>query len=266
MVPVFLAATGLAGLWWFVPPTLVAVLVCGALAPWYARGMRAERERVAARKADALHLPERPGALAVLLGVVVLRSFASVGVTAFLPFFYMNVLHFSVGAAMTFTFVYMLAGGIGTLAGGLLSDRIGTRRLMIWSLLASAPLLALLPHVRGALAVMVLIALGIIIFSPFSAAVVLAQRCLPRRIGLASGLNIGLAIGAGGLAAAFLGQIADRFGVPVVLEGLVLVPLAASALALALPRDLAAPVPTPAGRAAERESAAVNAPDSGPGL
>ena len=234
MVPLFLVSTGLRGLGWFIIPTLLATALCAHLIPWYHGHAKAEHARRAT-------LPGENNALglATLMTVTTLRSWTSVGVVAFLPFFYMNVLHLPLGRSLLFSFCFVVAGAIGTLVGGLVSDRIGYKRLLICSLAASAPFLWFLPQARGAVAVAVLIVLGLILYAPFSASVVFSQLLLPRRIGLASGLNIGFAIGAGGLAAALLGAAADRFGIEPVFRAMFVMPILGALTALLLPNDRA---------------------------
>ncbi len=63
--------------------------------------------------------------------------------------------------------------------------------------------------------------------------VLVAQDALPGRVGLASGVVIGLAVGIGAGMTSLLGLLADAHGVEVALEALTA--LAALALATALP-------------------------------
>ena len=55
---------------------------------------------------------------------------------------------------------------------------------------------------------------GFLIILTFSITVVMSQEYLPSRLGFASGVSLGLAIGFGGIAAAGLGVIADAYGLP----------------------------------------------------
>jgi len=65
--------------------------------------------------------------------------------------------------------------------------------------------------------------------------IVMGQEFLPGRIGLASGVTIGLSVGMGGVAAPLLGILADSDGLRSVFELIVVFPLAALLLSLALP-------------------------------
>ena len=54
------------------------------------------------------------------------------------------------------------------------------------------------------------IPIGLILASAFSAILVYAQELVPGRVGMISGLFFGFAFGMGGIGAALLGQLADH--------------------------------------------------------
>jgi len=58
---------------------------------------------------------------------------------------------------------------------------------------------------------------------------------MPRNVGMASGLIVGFAIGAGGIGATALGWIADHWGLPSALWISALTPVLGCLLALILP-------------------------------
>ncbi len=176
-----------------------------------------------------------PGAIALLIFIVALRSWAQLGFTTFLPFYYVDYLKadpHSVGFPL---FVFLGVGVIGTVVGGPLADRWGARRFMVWGFLAAAPLGVLFLLTRGAVSLLLLGLFGGVLISTFTISVVLGQYYLPGNTGLASGLIVGFAIGTGGLAVTLLGWIADHYGLPVVLWIAALMPLACFAAAVFLP-------------------------------
>jgi len=65
---------------------------------------------------------------------------------------------------------------------------------------------------------------------------VMSQEYLPRHIGMASGLSIGLSIGLGGVAAVFLGAVADAVDLRAALYLCAAAPVVGLLLALRLPR------------------------------
>jgi predicted MFS family arabinose efflux permease len=81
--------------------------------------------------------------------------------------------------------------------------------------------------------------LGFVLVSTFTVSVVLGQAYMPRNPGMASGMIVGFAIGAGGLGATALGGIADRWGLASALWISAVMPLGAFVAALFLPEPRA---------------------------
>ena len=108
--------------------------------------------------------------------------------------------------------------------------------MLIGSTLAQIPLLlAFMLAPSGILAGLLMAGIGFVTVMSFSVSVVMGQEYLPSRLGIASGVTLGLAIGIGGVAAAVLGVIADESGLGTVMWTIALLPLASLALALTLP-------------------------------
>lgn len=163
--------------------------------------------------------------LAALLGVVLSRSTISAGVTTFLPLYYISYLHGSELYASSLLTVFLAAGAIGTLGGGILSDRYGSKRIMLWSILPISLLLYLFKITAG-IGVFVILALTSALLScAFSSTLVLAQQMMPGNIAIASGLTIGLSVGLGAMGVVALGKIADLWSMPVVFDVLAFLPL-----------------------------------------
>jgi predicted MFS family arabinose efflux permease len=80
--------------------------------------------------------------------------------------------------------------------------------------------------------------LGLLVWS-FTASVALGQAYMPSNPGMASGLIVGFAIGAGGLGVTALGLVADHWSLMASLWISALIPLAGFALALFLPEPCA---------------------------
>jgi FSR family fosmidomycin resistance protein-like MFS transporter len=77
--------------------------------------------------------------------------------------------------------------------------------------------------------------IGAATVATFSVTVVMGQEYLPNRLGIASGVTLGLSIGLGGAGAAVLGALADEYGLRTALEIVAVLPLPALILALTLP-------------------------------
>lgn len=133
--------------------------------------------------------------------------------------------------------VFLLAGAAGTLVGGPLADAVGRKPVLMGSLALAAPLMWLVGHVSLSLLPVVLAAAGFVVVSSFSVSVVLGQELLPNRVGTASGIILGTAVGSGGVGVTLIGWLADLFGLRVALAALAMLPAAGVVLALGLPDE-----------------------------
>jgi FSR family fosmidomycin resistance protein-like MFS transporter len=142
---------------------------------------------------------------------VTLRSWVYVSLITFLPmFFQIKGVDLKSGSLMLTVF---LAGGAAAgLYGGHLSDRIGRRIVIAASSLIYPFLAGLLIEVGEPWLWLLSVASGAALLASFSVTIVLAQELLPRHVGLASGLVLGLSFGTGGLGTALSGYLADMIG------------------------------------------------------
>ncbi|HET7855015.1 MAG TPA: MFS transporter [Gaiellaceae bacterium] len=177
---------------------------------------------------------DRPGALALLLGVIALRSVAWFGLVTFVPLWEVSLGHSKAYGNQLLT-IMLLAGGLGTLAAGPLADRIGLRPVLIASIAATAPLTLVFVAVGGLVGTAALALIGACVVGTFGVTMVMSQEYLPRHIGMASGLSIGMSIGLGGVAAVALGALADAVDLRTSLYVCAAVPVLAVALGAFLP-------------------------------
>jgi MFS transporter, FSR family, fosmidomycin resistance protein len=224
---------GLRGSLGMLVPSLVMALVLLAVLPSLAGAAR-PRPVAAVNGAPAVGA-NMPGAMALLVFVVTVRAWTSLGFTTYVPFYYIDVLGADPRVVGPLLFVFLGAGALGTLAAGPIADRWGARPFVQWVFLAAVPFGLLFLGTSGVTAWVALGLFGAVLTSSFSVSVVLGQAYLPRSAGMASGLIVGLAIGTGGVGVAILGGIADRFGLPATLWLLALLPLVGFVAARFLP-------------------------------
>jgi FSR family fosmidomycin resistance protein-like MFS transporter len=216
-----------------VPGLLVAALIAAVLPTLVARAPGRPTSVAGLRSGAAT---EMRGAMALLIGVVTIRSWTQLGLVAYVPFYYVDILKMDARVVGPLLFAFLGAGAVGTLLCGPVADRVGHRRYITCTLAAVTPLLALFLWQAGGLVSTVCLTLaGFILVSSFSITVALGQSYLPRRLGMAAGLIVGLAIGTGGVGVAVLGWIADHFGLLASLRLVVVLPLAGFVIALFLP-------------------------------
>lgn len=171
--------------------------------------------------------------LSTLCLLITLRSWGYSGLIIFIPLFLLDQ-----GVAFALTgralFVFLLFGASGGLLGGHLSDRVGRQQVIAVSLLAFPFLMVPALALAGPSRWLFLALAGMNLLASFSVTVVLAQELLPQRLGLASGLTLGLAFGAGGMGVAISGVMADLFGLRASMWILVMLPGLGGLLALRL--------------------------------
>jgi FSR family fosmidomycin resistance protein-like MFS transporter len=232
LLTVLLTTYGLAGsLGMLVPGLLVAALLTAVLPRLSAPAPTVARDRASAAGARTL-----VGAMGLLILVVAIRSWTQLGFTTFMPFYWKDVLHGDPRLVGSLLAVFLGAGAIGTLAAGPVADRVGVRRYVVSVFLLATPLAVSFLFVTGGPLVFVLLALlGFVLVSTFTVSVVLGQAYLPRNPGMASGLIVGFAIGAGGVGASALGWVADHWGLTAALGISAVMPLAGFLVALFLP-------------------------------
>jgi FSR family fosmidomycin resistance protein-like MFS transporter len=155
--------------------------------------------------------------------VVTLRSWAYLSSITYLPLFMQEQGHPLTTGSLVLT-VFLAGGAAAGLYGGHLSDRVGRRRVIIVSLLLYPVFMSLMILSSGPVLWFLAAASGAALLASFSVTIVLAQEILPRNLGLASGLILGLGFGMGGLGAAVSGWIADMIGLYKTVWILALVP------------------------------------------
>ena len=177
----------------------------------------------------------RPYHLIFLLSLVVLRVMAAASLTAFLPTI-QRLRGFSLIAAGSSFTVFMACGALGGLTGGILSDRVGRKPIILASFLLIIPAFLAFLLFRGPLSFLILAILGFLFFLSEPACIVLAQEMAPQKARTASGLVMGMAWGMAGLGVLGTGALADFVGIERALSYLLLLPIGGLALSFFLPR------------------------------
>lgn len=189
-----------------------------------------------AESAPAAGGRNRWGAQLLVLGIVSLRTFFQFSIVTFLPVLYSILTGEESSTGGYLLTVYLVAGALGTVVGGPLADRYGVKPVLVITLALLAPLHLIMLQVEGLWMPIVLAVQGFVLVSTFVMTVVLSQNYLPDNLALASGLNVGIGIGMGGIGAYLSGLAADTFGLVPALRMLALLPVAAAIMGALLPR------------------------------
>src|SRR5699024_2174021 len=175
-------------------------------------------------------------ALLLLIFLVFARTWYQNAISNFYQFYAIETYGLTIAQAQIYIFTFLLAGAIGTFLGGPFADRFGKRNVILFSLLAPAPLAILLPFVNAWIAIILLCFIGLFLMSSFSVTVVYAQELVPGKIGTMSGLIVGLAFGMGAIGAVAIGSFIDFAGLTTTMILVSILPLL-GILTFLLPSD-----------------------------
>ncbi len=224
---------------YFTSVAVVAIVVLTYIARWYQKQLLSYS--TATRKTNhvsqySTRSNQITFAIILLIILVFARSWYGAAITNFYPIFVIEEYGITIEKAQIFIFIFTVAGVIGTFLGGPLADIFGKRNMIFFSMLGSAPIALLLPHLSISWMYPALFMIGFIILSSFSVTVVYAQELLPGKIGLVSGLIVGLAFGMGAVGSVAIGGLADLLGMKSVMEMASFLPII-GVLTFLLPSD-----------------------------
>ena len=143
-----------------------------------------------------------------VIGIVMLRVMGYQSLFQFVPIWY-DDMGFSPAFYGPLATTIILSGVCGTLVGGALADRSaanGHHRVA----LATIPVLLLFGHFTGSIAFAIGATFGLISDSSLSVTLVAAQRLLPGKTGVASGVILGLGFITAGLGVPVTGSSRTR--------------------------------------------------------
>ena len=196
---------------WFAIAALIAMVLLTMIGTWYGKTLKLAKAAPAQELEAMTELSKTTvrRSIAILVILTFSKHFYLVSITSFYIFYLMHTFALSVMSAQLYLFLFLGAVAAGTVIGGPIGDRIGTRRVIWWSILGVLPFTLALPYV-GLLGTAVLsVIIGLILASAHPAIIVYAQGLLPGRVGMVAGLFFGIAFGVAGIGAAFLGWLAD---------------------------------------------------------
>jgi FSR family fosmidomycin resistance protein-like MFS transporter len=171
------------------------------------------------KAANAARVPDDWSGFARLTLYLTARSTVYLGLVSFIPLYFTGVVHASHTVANMISTTFLLFGIIGTIWGGSLADTYG-RRMVIWVAMAASivfmVLFAQLTNYAGTMAIVwgfaIAIPLGMACSGSQAVTIVLGQEYLPNRLGIASGITLGVGVSIGGMFTPVLGRIADHYG------------------------------------------------------
>lgn len=204
---------GQASVAWFSVLALAGMLILRQVGNWYGRHIAANAGRPAADLTLPLPRNRVVLALVVLALLVFTKNIYTASVSSYYTFFLIEKFDVGVQYAQMMLFLFLGAMALGTVLGGPLGDRFGSKTVIWFSILGVLPFTLALPYADLFWSGVLSFIIGVILASAFPAIVVFAQELVPGRIGMIAGIFFGFAFGMGGIAAAVLGVLADRNGI-----------------------------------------------------
>ena len=147
--------------------------------------------------------------MGMLVVLIFSKYFYTACITNYFTFYLIEKFHVSVQTSQLCLFAYLAAFAIGTLVGGMLGDRYGRKYVILGSIFGSAPFALLLPYANLLWTMVLVVLVGLVISSAFSAILVYATDLMPDKVGVIAGVFFGLMFGLGGVASALFGWLAD---------------------------------------------------------
>ena len=196
---------------WFSIIALLGMALLAGVGTWYGKTLKIERADPPKEREAIAELGRKKVAtsIAILMVLTFSKHFYLVSITSFYIFYLIHEFALSVGSAQLYLFLFLGAVAAGTVLGGPIGDRIGSRRVIWWSILGVLPFTLALPYVGLFWTAVLSVVIGVILASAFPAILVYAQGLIPGRVGMVAGLFFGLAFGIAGIGAALLGWLAD---------------------------------------------------------
>lgn len=159
-----------------------------------------------------------------LSGSIVCRSIVFVGLSAFISLYAAERTGGGEVAGTAALFVLYLGGAVGTVLGGTLANRFDRVTVVRWSNAVAVLAVAGVVFVPGPLLLGCVALTSACLYVPFSLSITLAQDYLPRRVGTAGGVTLGLTVSVGGLASPLIGAVADHTSLQAALTPLIAFP------------------------------------------
>ncbi|WP_316818519.1 MFS transporter [Pedobacter nyackensis] len=213
---------------WFSIIALLAIVILSWVGNWYKGYMvnlKAKHGSKLAVVSNNFSRNKVIGAIVILLVLIFSKYFYMASLTSYFTFYLIDKFNVSVQTSQIYLFIFLFSVAAGTLIGGPVGDRFGRKYVIWFSILGTAPFALLLPYANLFWTGVLIVPIGMILASAFSAILVYAQELIPGKVGLVAGLFFGFAFGMGGIGSALLGKLADSTSIDYVFHICAFLPL-----------------------------------------
>ncbi|MDY5780072.1 MAG: MFS transporter [Succinivibrionaceae bacterium] len=169
-------------------------------------------ERSIARTSHSVHYKDDYKGFALLTGMIYFRSSILFGLTTFTPLFFMKIFDQSPQYANLNLTVIATCAALASIFGGILSDKIGFKKVLFLSSLLSIPFMFLFClSTNYILSSLLLVPVAFAIYGTLGVSMVMGQKFLCNHVGFASGVTVGLGVTFGGITSPLFGYIGDTY-------------------------------------------------------
>ncbi len=169
--------------------------------------------------------------VASLIVLIMLRSWSQGGVNNFLALLYKEK-GISLETSSQVLFVMLVGIAVGAVIGGVLSDFVGRKKVTFISLVLLSPVVYTFLQTVPPLSFLVAFPTGILFGATYSITLIMVQELMPKNVGMASGLVLGLAFVTSGIGVSITGYMADNYGLLSALSFLSIMPFIGALLVL----------------------------------
>ena len=205
---------------WFTGVALLAIVILRWVGSWYAQQMlrSIEKKKNNQEPRPTLSRKKIMFSIGILLVLIFSKNVYIASMTSYFTFYLIDKFDLSVQTSQYYLFTFLFSIAAGTFLGGPIGDRFG-RKYVIWiSILGAAPFTLLLPYANLFWTGILIVPIGVILASAFSAILVYAQELIPGKVGTIAGLFFGFAFGVAGMGSAVLGKVADQTSIAYVYQ------------------------------------------------
>jgi FSR family fosmidomycin resistance protein-like MFS transporter len=146
-----------------------------------------------------------------MIGIITARSLMRGASHSFLPV-YLTEQGAGLWLAGTSQSIQLSAGVIGTLIGGSIRDRIGSKPIILISILGSILFMVLFLHTQGVYQIITLLFMGLFSMMVLPVSMAMVQEYSPESRSLANGLYLALLFSINAVAGIVIGYLYDQFG------------------------------------------------------
>ena len=177
----------------------------------------------------------------LLMIISMMKVLISTSCCTLLPFLWKNEMHYSPLYIGTALFLFVLAGGIGSLTSRNVETRVGTKNLLYFSMTATLPMIIAFHYTyrqHPVISLMTFVIIGYTTMLGQPVTMVLGQKLLPQYKSTVAGFMNGFAWGVIAVFLSLIGICAQKYGITHVLVVLSTVPVLTSYIIRYIPQKL----------------------------